>query len=260
MAKLKQFFSVRWLIAHFFVLIGLILFINFGLWQLRRANQRAALNSLINSHLEQAPLSFDNIKETYNLGSKKEEKNSAAYRKAKVTGVYDIEQEVLIRNRSYNGQPGYHVLTPLRLSDNRALLVERGWVPLDLDWPPITDAAPPKGKVELEGVLLSSQEQPKGFIGAKDPPSLKLTKVFWVDIERLQKQISYTLEPIYLRLTKQAPSQSTVNTLPLEILPPSTTNGPHLGYAIQWFSFAIILFVVYILLLRNAVKEQRQIR
>ncbi len=234
-----------------------IVFVNFGLWQLRRADQKANSNALVNLRLEESPLPFEKIKEEYSLSAQKEDQNSAAYRRAVVKGIYDVEQEVLIRNRSYNGQPGYHLLTPLKLSSGKALLIERGWIPTSLDSPPITAATPPNGEVELVGILLPAQSQPQGPVGAKDPPSNKLTKVFWIDIKRLQTQISYPLEPIYLRLISESHLQ---DSLPFEIPPPSTDNGPHLGYALQWFSFAIILLVVYTLLLRKTLLETKQLK
>ncbi len=244
MTNLKQSLSVRWLTAHFLVLVAVGFFITLGLWQLRRANHKATDNSLIKTRLKQSPLQFEKIKEVYDLSVPKEDPDSATYRQVKVAGTYDIAQEVLIRNRSYNGQPGYHLLTPLKVSDSRALLIERGWIPTNANDPPIMTAAPPKGEVELVGVLLPAQSQPKGFIGAKDPPSGKLTKVFWVDIKRLQAQMSYRLEPIYLRLISQNPPQS---NLPLVAPLPSINSGSHLSYAIQWFAFAIILLIIYTL-------------
>src|SRR5690606_20888292 len=73
------------------------------------------------------------------------------------TGTYDPQDEVLLRGRSLDGQPGYHVLTPLVLDATagalagRALLVERGWVPYDMDRVPVEAALPPAGSVTVRG-------------------------------------------------------------------------------------------------------------
>ena len=53
MPKLRPFFSGKWLISHIFVLIGVVLFINLGLWQLRRANEKANQNTLVESRLQE---------------------------------------------------------------------------------------------------------------------------------------------------------------------------------------------------------------
>ena len=62
-----------------------------------------------------------------------------------------MSQQVLIRNRSYQGQPGFHVVTPLQLADGRALLVNRGWIPLTEDGSTPTPPAPPSGPVVVTG-------------------------------------------------------------------------------------------------------------
>ena len=54
----------------------------------------------------------------------------AEWRSVEASGTYDTGAEVLIRNRSFDGAPGYHVVTPLVIADGTALLVNRGWIPL----------------------------------------------------------------------------------------------------------------------------------
>ncbi len=50
------------------------------------------------------------------------------FRRISVAGSWDAAHQFLIDNRSHGGLPGYEVLTPLRLTDGRVLLVDRGWV------------------------------------------------------------------------------------------------------------------------------------
>ena len=66
---------------------------------------------------------------------------------------------MLIRNRSYQGQPGFHVVTPLKLADGRALLVNRGWIPLTEDGSTPTPPAPPSGQVVVTGRAHESQRR-----------------------------------------------------------------------------------------------------
>ena len=210
--------------------------------------QRRSYNALLESRLEASPQPFDSLASQYNLTAPEEVQDSAAYRRAEATGRYDTQNEVLLRSRALGGQPGYHVLTPLLLDDNRALLVDRGWVPFELDQPPIAEAAPPTGEVSVEGILFPSQEQPTGF-GAKDPAEGELGAVFYVNTERLEQQLPYRLEPIYLELGQQAPAQT--SPLPVAPAPPELTEGSHLGYALQWFSFAAIGVIGYAFLMRG---------
>jgi surfeit locus 1 family protein len=68
-----------------------------------------------------------------------------------------------------------------------------------------------------------------------------------VDVEAIAAQLPYEVLPIYV---KQAPSSegSESNEVPpyRSELEPDLSEGPHLGYAIQWFIFAAILGVGYI--------------
>lgn len=251
----KQLLTPRWIAGHVLALSLIVLFVSLGLWQLRRLDQRQTYNALLESRLEAQPQPFDLLKEEYDLAASEEVENAAAYRRAEATGRFDAESEVLLRSRALDGQPGYHVLTPLLLGGNRALLVDRGWVPFELDEPPIAQAAPPTGEVRVTGILFPTQEQPTGF-GAKDPAEGELDAVFYVNTERLEQQLPYKLEPIYLELGQQTPPQ--ISQLPVHPMPPELTGGSHLGYALQWFSFAAIGVIGYGFLMRSVLADREQ--
>jgi surfeit locus 1 family protein len=77
---------------------------------------------------------------------------------------------------------------------------------------------------------------------------------FRVDIERIQEQVPYRLLPIFI---KQLPIPNTnADTLPRQDSGANLDEGPHLGYAIQWFSFAAILVVTYGLFLRQEARAR----
>ncbi len=248
----KQLLTPRWIAGHVLALSLIVLFVSLGVWQLSRLEQRQTYNALLESRLETPPQPFDALRETYDLTAPEEVQDAAAYRRAEVTGRYDAQNEVLLRSRALDGQPGYHVLTPLILGDNRALLVDRGWVPFELDEPPIAQAAPPEGEVSVTGILFPTQEQPTGF-GPKDPAEGELDAVFYVNTERLEQGLPYGLEPIYLELGQQNPPQS--SQLPVSPAPPQLTEGSHLGYALQWFSFAAIGVIGYAFLMRSVLED-----
>jgi len=168
-----------------------------------------------------------------------------------VIGQYDPEHEVLLRNRSYEGQPGFHVLTPLRISPETSVLIDRGWVPLSVGAPPV-ELPPPEGTVEVTGVIRPGETQPSG-IGPKDPPSGVLSAVFWPDPARLSAQMPGRLEPVYVELRSQIPSGP--EEQPIPSTDPVLTNGPHLSYAVQWFAFALIGLVGYWILLRRSARS-----
>jgi surfeit locus 1 family protein len=51
------------------------------------------------------------------------------FTRVRVSGQFDVARQVLLDNISHDGQPGYEVLTVLRLADGSGLLVNRGWLP-----------------------------------------------------------------------------------------------------------------------------------
>lgn len=249
----RLFLTPKWLFGHLLAASLVVLFVNFGFWQLRRLNERQAYNALLEERLAAPASPFLALRSELSEESiaRASDDNPLAYRRASATGRYDPEHEVLQRSRSYSGQPGYHVLTPLVMESGEALLIDRGWVPFEWDDPPVPQALPPESPVSLSGVLFPRQTQP-GF-GAKDPAEGPLEALFWIDTERLERQMPYPLAPLYLQLESQTPPQPERYPVPPE--PPVIDEGPHLGYAIQWFSFALIGFVGYGFLLRKTALE-----
>jgi surfeit locus 1 family protein len=121
------------------------------------------------------------------------------------------------------------------LADGRAILIDRGWVPLDIDEPRAPEAAPPSGEVDVEGVLFSSEGDPPGAVGTASVRQLTLSHV---DLAAIQSQLPYPNAPDYLLLQRQTPDQP--SGLPLPSPLPELSEGPHLSYAVQWFTFAAI--------------------
>jgi Uncharacterized conserved protein len=102
---------------------------------------------------------------------------------------------------------------------------------------PVTgEAAAPAGTVTVAGVLFPADALtvPTGTAS----PVERITKV---DLGQIGAQLPYPILPIYLLLQTQQPPQQ--GSLPEPPPLPPLTNGPHLSYAFQWFSFATIAIV-----------------
>ncbi len=235
------------LIATLLVLTGAVALCGLGLWQLDRHAQRAALNARIIAGLAQSPVPLETVNDLQSLD----------YRPVTVRGVFDPTHEVLLRNRSLNGVTGYHVITPLRLSGrNEAVLVDRGWIPL-------TEASPEARRrfapASVEVLVTGIARQPETFAGGpKDPPLTserpRLDAWFRVDVARIQEQTPYPLLPVFIEVQ---PFPDAPFTLPQPVPPPEPEQGPHLGYAIQWFAFAIILVVGYLVFQQKMLEAQQ---
>ena len=246
----RWYLRPRWLFLHLTVLVATVLFVSLGLWQLRRLEGRRTSNATIEAQLARAPVPFGAL--LAELGAD----GDPDQRRVIVSGRYDPERELLLRSRSYRGEPGRHVLTPLLLDGDSALLVDRGWVPLPFDTPPLAQAAPPPGTVELEGRLFAERDPPTGPLVPRDPPDGELTIAYYIDTDRLAAQFPYALEPFYLELERQVPVQE--GELPVPPQPPELSEGSHLSYALQWFAFALIAVVGYGALLRRGRREHEK--
>lgn len=224
-----------------------------GFWQLRRLHERQTLNATVRARATASASPAEQwLAPTQSLDGAKRD---VEWRVLQASGTYDTAAQVLIRNRSYDGAPGYHVVTPLRMADGTALLVNRGWVPISPQvgsLPAVPD--PPSGTVIVEGRARATQE--RGAFGPTDPGEGLLTELARVDIARLRQQLPYDVLPAYIELTAQEPAvtQPLPRLLPL----PDLDDGPHLAYAVQWFIFSALGVLGWVLVVRRQVKQDER--
>lgn len=220
--------SPIWIAGIAIALITIIAFVNFGLWQLRRLDERRAINTTIEERSTSEPVPLGIALATY--GSDPE---ALAYRRVVFAGEYDAAAEVLLIGTTLNGRSGNDVLTPLR-AEGLTIAVNRGWVPIDAGGPPVAGAEPRDGAVEAIGVLLESQTH--GSLGTPADDGA-YDRVGRIALDALAPQWGSDLLPVYLLLESQDPADT---ELPLPRPPPEPDEGPHLSYAVQWFLFAAI--------------------
>jgi surfeit locus 1 family protein len=207
-----------------------------GFWQLSRLQERREQNALITQRLEMPPIEL--------TGEPILNPDDMDYRPVIVQGVYDSAQEIVWKNRAHQGSPGAHVITPLRIAGaDAAVLVDRGWIPY-------TQTAPdrravyqvPKGEVVVRGLLRQPDKRESSFLPADPTLSAgrpRLDDWFWLEVGQIQQQVPYPLLPL---IVQQGPGPDP-SQLPISGSDIELSEGPHLGYAIQWFSFAAIAIV-----------------
>ena len=99
--------SPGWIASHLFVAAMVVLMVNLGFWQLRRHDERRAANAETAAALARDPVDLAGLLSTGDLPSD--------YTAVTATGRYVEGAEVLIANRSFEGQAGSWLATPLRL-------------------------------------------------------------------------------------------------------------------------------------------------
>lgn len=233
-----------WLIGHVIVLVAIVSFVNLGLWQVRRHDERSALDARIADRAVEAPIGVE--------AARKLSSDELELRQVAVTGTWDIAGEVVLLARTLDGRSGHNVLTPLVLSDGRAIVVNRGWIPIDYEGPPVVGAEPPTDEVSIVGV--ARETEIRRGLGPTDAPDGDLDTVSRVDLDRLAPQFSYRIERFYLQLAVPPPSAGFPLILPI---PEPGGGPPHLAYAVQWFAFAGVVAVGYPLLLRSTARKKR---
>ncbi len=220
------------------LLLG-VAFASLGLWQMRRLGEVQRQNSLIAERLAGPVNSIETVVD--GRADPVMAADEYAFIRVTATGTFDPTEEVLIRSQTNNGIAGFHVVTPLILADGMAVLVNRGWVPLDMETPPVP-ASPPAGPQTVAIVLQPTQL--RGRFGPTEPEG-ELPRLSRIDIERIAEQVPYDLYPVY------GLAAASGEALPVAVELPELTDGPHLSYAIQWFAFVGIAVGGFALLVRR---------
>ncbi len=230
-------FSPKWLLTTLLVFIGTAVCIRLGIWQLDRLEGRRAFNAQVESMRAAERLDL-NVNTPADIVTME-------WRAVTVSGEYDFENQVALRNQYYGNQYGYHLITPLRYNGT-VVLVNRGWIPADADWREFDEP----GLVTVTGQVRLGQGKP-AFGGVADalPADGGPLKV-WnnLDVEMMSAQFPYPILEVFVQ--PDVDEDDAVPPIPYqpEI---ELTEGSHFGYALQWFTFATILFVGYPFYLRK---------
>jgi len=165
------------------------------------------------------------------------------YRKIVALGHYEAQYQILIDNRTYRGQAGYHVITPLRIagSDIR-VLVNRGWIPAAAEHSQVPPVATPPGPVELSGTAIVPGT--RFFTLGADQGKGTQWQAVWqnLDLDRYGKAVAFPLQPIVIQLDAESSAGGFVRAWPH----PDERIQTNLGYALQWWAFAATTVVLWL--------------
>jgi surfeit locus 1 family protein len=241
---LLRLFSRQWILTTFLVILAMGVMVRLGFWQLDRLDQRRAFNDQVRSQAEQPILDLRAALESEGLAQ--EGLEDMEYREVVVTGEYDYSQEVVLRNQAWENQLGVHLYTPLKIEGlESGILVNRGWVPFEDFTEERLSQYKEEGQIEVRGILRKSRQRPD--IGRLQDPTPapggeRLTSFAAANVERIAMQIPYPLQPVYIQQLPEAGRGDLPHRVEHELV---LTEGSHLGYAIQWFVFALILGAGY---------------
>lgn len=221
--------------------------VRLGFWQLDRLEQRTERNRLIEERLATPALT---------VSSAQLDTTGLAYRTVELHGEYDHARSFILAGRALGGRPGVHVVTPLRLEgDAGVVLVNRGWLhspdAASVDLAPYRDET---GPVRLRGMVVpffqtlastddaGARERTTGSVrveAVRDADDESVPIWFRPDSDGVRASLPY---PVADFIVQALPEEGAPDR-PTRLPPPELDRGPHLGYAIQWFSFAAVALV-----------------
>jgi surfeit locus 1 family protein len=213
-----------------------VICVRLGFWQLSRLHQRRAFNAATRTAMAATPVSL----------SGRPPQVSPFYQ-VQGSGAFDYQRQVVVDAVSLDGIPGVVVVTPLFIWDSTAVLVERGWVAsadgrtVDLGRLREGDSA------SIGGIVIEAGQSAGLAAGESDWPR----HVLRPSPETLKSVYPYPILPYVIRRTSAPPVGSPLRPFPL----PELTEGPHLGYAFQWFFFAVVALVGSVFIYQ---REQRR--
>jgi surfeit locus 1 family protein len=201
------------------------LFVRLGIWQLHRRQERIAQNALITSRLDSAVVDPFSLPRDTAL---------ARFRRVRVTGTPDYAHELIWADRSLRGSPGVNFLTPVRVpGHDTAVLVDRGWV------------YSPDGATVDERRWAERDSSVSGFVETLSTVGGSTVEarprvVARLSLPVIRRVLPYPVLP--LLVVELGDSTIAPDRIARLGIPP-LDEGPHLSYAIQWFSFAVIALV-----------------
>lgn len=242
-----------------------------GVWQLDRAAEKTTLADLQRQRASAAPWSGrdwpcrpglksvvpapapePNTQQGSDMPGTEADAALPAQQPVALRGRWLSQHTVFLDNRPMGGQPGFFVVTPLRLSDSACpggiVLVQRGWWPRDAqdrqrlpEWPE-TD-----GEVALRGVVLAQVSQAYA-LGEEGPPPRGAGRVLRQNADEAFWRAWLGQSPLPGAVLQGHPETMTSDS-PAGVAPPDLRRDwpqPDLGvdkhhaYAAQWFALSAL--------------------
>lgn len=217
-------------------LLLLYVLISLGNWQTRRAEYKEHLTQQLEQRQQQAPVELLPLLSTSQANSKPEYTHVLAH------GQYQADRQVLLDNRTENEQPGYEVYTPLKLANNRAILIDRGWVKQARTRQQTPDTSlDDQHAGTVDGTLLPPPAKGLVLGGYKNRYESWPVVVQYLDMDELSQHTGLDFYPYVIRMLDKETNAYVIPAISFGL--PSTR---HRGYAFQWYMLALTLAVIYL--------------
>ena len=208
----------------------LALLLSLGRWQLNRAGEKEARQALYDARLGETPVV---------LTGSVPAAEPLMYRRVRAAGQWIAERQIFIDNQIREGRAGFNVITPLRLEGRaEAVLVNRGWIARNAEFPRAPAVAVPAGRVEVTGL---ATRPPARY---RELSAETVAGNVWqnLSIERYAAQSGLSLLPVVVLADAPAQGLAAVREKP------DAGVAKHYEYALTWLALAATVLVLWIAL------------
>ena len=205
-----------------------IMLMSFGTWQIKRLFWKEALIDRYMSQSQSNPIK---------LPLELKRSDVKEFKSVEVKGSFSHKDEIYINGKTFEGNAGFHVITPFKLTDNSFILINRGWA----DKKETTKMKFPK-KVRIQGLYTPFKRF--GLSLSNEAPSYGWPKLVQeLSFQQALNDLSpeYNPQPAVIQLSAGSPGAFE------PIWRPTIFKAArHYGYAVQWFGLALVLLISYI--------------
>lgn len=227
----------KWIALTLASLVGVVVMVNLGLWQLRRYHEREDFKAEVRARTAAEVVPYEDL-----AGKPPAD---IEWRTVTATGTYVPGKDFVVVNVSQSGGGGSDPVGGLLLADGTVLVVNRGFLPGAEALP-----AAPEGEVTITGRVRASQKP--GLGQTSDDGSKTLTQIRRVELDVLATQFDQRIQPVYLDQVDMRYEPATMQPV---AMPDLDGGPPHLSYTIQWFIFSTAVLVGWVLAVRNHVND-----
>lgn len=215
------------------LIICVPLFIKLGLWQYNKAMLKQEIKTSYDLALHS---------EALNLPEQFDDLDSWRYKKIKTQGHYETTYQILLDNQVENSTAGFHVLTPLKIEGSKHyVLINRGWIAGGATHTDLPNISTPNSLVEITGLVWVPSTK---IFSLENKAEKNTWNQVWqhMDMERYSKSVPIPLLPVVIKLDSASNAGGFIRNWPL----PASQVTSNLGYAYQWFGFAIASILIYL--------------
>ena len=228
MRRFRFLLSRRWVLFLLVVLALAWLAWRLGEWQFHRLEDRQDRNAVIERNESVDPVDVTRV---LSVGRPVAEQDE--WTRVTATGTYAVDDTVVVRYRTREGEPGVDVVVPLELENGASLLVDRGWLSSpNRGEVPDNIPDPPSGEVTIEGWVRAN--------ATGDSTTVTDGSTRAISSDRIGEALDRELLSGFIDLASESPPPAE-ELRPVEL--PELDNGPHFFYGLQWWFFgALALF------------------